>query len=35
MRGKAARDGFLIVSENGKPKEVPAKDLLSKIPKEN
>ena len=29
----AARDGNLIVSENGKPKEVPAKDLLDRVPK--
>ena len=29
----AARDGHLIVSENGKPKEVPAKELLEKFRK--
>jgi hypothetical protein len=31
----AARGGSLIVSENGIPKEVPAKDLLEKVRKVN
>jgi hypothetical protein len=29
----AARNGHLIVSEDGKPKQVQAKDLLDKVPK--